>query len=135
MAGEAPAPVEAVAPAPEAVAAAGNFAGKSLLGEANDFDFSALLDPNFDTSSLTVEGAAVRGPEKTWASVNLAAAESTNMDTAATNLNLTPEEYSFARQAGLLRPESGNPGEVSTLSDEQRAAIVAATAEALTKVS
>ncbi|MDO8265656.1 MAG: hypothetical protein Q7T41_01785 [Candidatus Saccharibacteria bacterium] len=124
MPGEIPAPVEA--PVPAEVAAVGNFAGKTLLGDTNDFDFSALLDPNFDASKLTVEDAAVRGSGNTWFDKpSLAGAEAANKDDAAKDLGLTPKEYRLARQAGELRPKSGNPGELSTISAKQRAAIVA----------
>jgi len=100
----------------------GAFVGKAVIGE--EFDFDQLLIPDYDNSSLTVEDAAVRGPRAAGQGADLYAAGSSNIDNAAQNLGLSTEQYKSARADGQLRPQSGNPGEVTRLSDEARAAIV-----------
>ena len=116
-----PVPVEATAP-PAEVAAAGEFAGKAVIG--SEFDFSNLLDPNFDDSALTVEDAAVRGEPRVGRGSDLVGAELYNVETTAITLGLTTEEFNKARSMGLLSAPSGNPGLISSLDDEQRAGIL-----------
>ncbi len=118
---EVPAPIES-APAPAEVAAAGEFAGNAVIG--SEFDFSNLLDPNFDNSGFTAEDAAVRGEPKVGRGADLAGAEKYNVETTATTLGLTAEEFDKARKMGLLSAPSGNPGIISSLDDEQRVGIL-----------